>query len=258
MPSLSDYLWPAVSMGSQPQFLPRFNPDIPIPDFCFIGNQGARDIISGLKGTLSSGDAFYNDIQGLSYFPNSTSGLGMLFGTNQIIKSDACTILVIANPKANDGISCLFSQRAAASYIQIDLVANSDVSANISSPGDLSLSSYSAGVCGARIPGVVDGKYHVFAGTKISNNSIPLIYVDGIPKTPNQTSNLASGSCISSLQQASIGGLGAYPSIGYTCKCGISLVMIWNKTLSPNIIANIGNPQTAYSTLFSPPLDIPL
>jgi len=185
---------------NQPHGLVEFDPAFPRPSFAFNAAWGPINVAikrlaqagvqpPGKYGVKASGDSFRATPQGRAYKVVRAIDGGLDFGVCQPITSNTFTVIAVANGAA-DVAGILFSQRyGALPYNQMGLNINQSNSGT-SRPGGFVCLVVDTSVNGAggsnwksahsNSTTLVDGKFHVYAATKASITSTPVLWYDKV------------------------------------------------------------------------------
>lgn len=224
----------------QPQVFTGFNPAFPRPSFAFVASLGGYERSVQRLGTPASGDSFRTTQQGIAYNVARATNGGLDFGVYQPITSDAFTIIVLANGASTDGIGTLFSQRTGSlPYNQLALSLNQD-NAYGSRPGGflfvaIDTSNEASGAnwrsAHSDSTSLVDGRYHVFAATKASASSVPVLWYDGAIQAATAYGT-GTATILGGAQQTRIGNIADYTADGAYCsESDIAAVLVFNRVL---------------------------
>ena len=225
---------------------------LPVPCFVYCPSMGITwELVTGKNGTPAASEGILGMQPGMTYKVVSQTNGGLDFGTFQPIQSDNWTIIALSNGQSTDPKGALFSQRANASGIQIDLAINMDTGA-VSQPGKFMALARNTTGQGASSTATtyVDGKFHVFGATRAGVSTNPVLWYDGLiaASTPSGSD---AGTAISSAQKVRLGNFADYATDAtLCCSSNVALVMAFNGVLSDAQMASLGqNPWQIFSNL---------
>jgi hypothetical protein len=242
----------------QPPGIVRINPRIPQPAFVFCPSAGLMDWTKPSRvGTNASGDSVRPTAKGMAYKVARVNDGGLDFGVQSPLTGDRWTILALANPASNQGISTLFSQRygSAAPYYQTNFCVNAGTLSSFGDvPGGLQvvIHNNTGFNCRTTSTALVDGAWHTFAATRgyggVDSNFG--MFRDGVALATETGGSTVSG--IGGAQKVRIGNLGNYTvNDAYCAQCDIALVVAWDSVLSTTLLRQL-TPDQVYDTLFTP------
>ena len=237
----------APANGCQPTGILRVDWSSPFANglcFCAVLKDGPQvtDLVSYTMTTAGAASVdTVTPVGAAVLFSNANAGKAD-FGTLNPITSPAYTIMAIANPAAN-GVNLqptLFSQRLqGGSFVQIDMIANSDTS-NAQASGKFSLFTIDTATThyGAETDAAaVDGNYHVFVGRCTGAGAATTsVWVDGINRSLVNSGGTFNGNDTDVAQQTCISGLANAAVDTYAANCSVPLVVAWNRALSADEI----------------------
>ena len=195
--------------------------------------------------TLGSGTTRGVSTAGLSLKVTRVTDGGLSLGvTDQPIKTDAWTVIVLSNNASSANQESLYNQRGSG-VTNIGFLFGVNMS-NI-------FGARAGGVAVAQQHGtsvlsgvhttnttLVDGKFHVFAASRAGSGVFPKIWVDGAAQAI--TSSGTAASTINATQESVIGGVGNYSTdAAYVASAQFPFVALWDSELTENQIRLISS-----------------
>jgi hypothetical protein len=167
---------------------------------------------------------------------------GINFGQVQAVKTDAITVLVLANPNTTQA-QTIFSQRLGSSpFNQFSFGVNSNTSLLLDS-GRISVACLNVSG-GARASYSVantftDNGWHVYVTTFAGAPNYPVLYYDG-ESVVVTNQGTGTGTWVSSTQHTRIGNVADYTADAtYAASCDIPLCLVWDRVLSADEVRRI-------------------